>query len=245
LESINGETTVVIIDFSYSVEQTREIASKAEQVIVLDHHQTALEEFHNVGILNTIILIETNKAACRVVWDFYNPDTIPPFHIDYVEDMDLWLWEQPFSDEVNAYLSSIDSTIEAWREATEEQWGDVREKGSAVVQYRNKTMDILEKQKVIMRIGSYQVPAVNCADPAMVSYLGNRLANKQPFGATFHMQANGKWKFSLRSITGEINPVGINVRKVAEQFGGGGHDNSAGFTVNKLFPFKTIGKAYR
>lgn len=233
---IDKSTTVVIVDFSYNIEQMHLLADSAKHVVLLDHHATAQEQLEGFKRDNVEIVINQAKSACRISWDYCNTEKAP-FIVDYVEDMDLWNWQLPFSTEINSYLSSVPITIPEWKQLMKEDLGSVREKGFAVSQYKNKTIDIIQKFKVTMQIAEYSVPAVNCSDPSLISYLGAKLAKNNPFGAIFYLSPSGKWKFSLRSIMGDENKKGISVRQVAEKYGGGGHDQSAGFFVNNLFPY--------
>jgi oligoribonuclease NrnB/cAMP/cGMP phosphodiesterase (DHH superfamily) len=150
---------------------------------------------------------------------------------------------------MSAFLDSVQPNIESYMPfiTGKISLDNVLELGQAVLNYKNKTMDILEAQAVLMNIAGHKVPAVNCSDPSIVSYLGNRLAKNQPFAATFYLQPNGLWKFSIRSITNETNPKGISVREIAQEFGGGGHENASGFKVDRLFPFELMeeNKAHR
>lgn len=244
LEGITKETTVYIVDFCYKGKFMGPLCEAAKEVVVLDHHgQSTVNDLDGFEAENLIVVNDPKHAACVVAWSFLNeadPDDAPSI-LQFIQDMDLWTWKLPNSTIVSAFLDSVEPSIEAYTPfiSGEMSLGDVLDKGQAVLDYKNKTMDILEKQAVLMEIGGFKVPAVNCSDPSIVSYLGNRLAKDQPFAATFYLQPNGKWKFSLRSITGEGLP-GVSVRDVASQYGGGGHPNASGLKVDKLFPFELI-----
>jgi oligoribonuclease NrnB/cAMP/cGMP phosphodiesterase (DHH superfamily) len=244
LEGIDKETTVYVVDFCYKGKFIASLCAQAKEVVVLDHHGESTDnDLDGFTADNLIVVNDTKHAACVVAWMFLNEadDEYTPSILKFIEDMDLWKWALPNSSLVSAYLDSVEPSIEAYFPliSGEMSLGDVLDRGQAVLDYKNKTMDILEKQAVLMDIAGYKVPAVNCSDPSIVSYLGNRLAKDQPFAATWYLQPNGKLKFSIRSITGEGLP-GISVREVAQKFGGGGHPNASGFKVDKLFPFEVI-----
>jgi nanoRNase/pAp phosphatase (c-di-AMP/oligoRNAs hydrolase) len=66
------------------------------------------------------------------------------------------------------------------------------------------------------------MPVVNCYEEIASDLLGE-LAMGHPFAACYHdVGALRKW--SLRS-----SAAGIDVAEIAERFGGGGHQHSAGF----------------
>lgn len=242
-EKIDKDTEIYIVDFNYNAEITKKLCEVASQVVVIDHHKTAREELTGLyEIKNLSLFILLDHAACVAAWIYFNGDeSDPPSILHFIEDMDLWRWKLPNSALVSAFLDSVKPDINTyWPFITgKTALGDVLDAGQAVLNYKNKTIEILTKQAVLMEIGGHKVHAVNCADPSLVSYLGNVLAKDQPFGATFYLQPNGLWKFSIRSIIGEDLP-GVDVSEVAKIYGGGGHNQASGFKVDTLFPFKII-----
>ncbi|MFV9615689.1 MAG: DHHA1 domain-containing protein, partial [Gammaproteobacteria bacterium] len=75
-----------------------------------------------------------------------------------------------------------------------------------------------------MIIGGYDVPILN-ASSAYVSDAGHIMSIDEPFAACYWDHPDGR-SFSLRS-----SKNGIDVAKVAKKYGGGGHKNAAGFTI--------------
>jgi len=61
----------------------------------------------------------------------------------------------------------------------------------------------------------------------LISDIGDRLCKGYPFAAMY-FESKDKRVYSLRS-----DEQGIDVSKVAEKFGGGGHPRAAGFIVKK------------
>lgn len=238
-ELVDKDTSVIIVDFNYSKEDTLRLAELAFDVIVLDHHETAKKEFQDVELPDNLhIKINLKKAACRIVFEHFHPTKSIPDYILYVEDADLWNWELENSREVNAFMSSTPMFIEEWKEVVKTPISEMIERGEAITQYQNKAMGIMESQKFLMLIDGHWVPATNCADPSLVSPLGNRLAKGYPYAVTFHMLKSGEWKFSIRSIISPKNPKGVPVNIIAQKFGGGGHPKASGFKVKQLFPIK-------
>ena len=230
LSMMDKDTSVYIVDFCYSREETIEMAKRAKHVTILDHHKTAQNDLKGLMIDNVDAIFDINKAACHIVWSYFTSEK-PPFYVDYVEDADLWKWNLPLSKEVNAFFSSIPSDIGSWQSAIEESFNSIKDFGHAICSYKQSSIDKHKELRVLMNIAGHAVPAINCSDVAIVSEACNHLAQGSPFSASFYMLNDGSWKFSLRS-----SDNGINVREIAEKFGGGGHDRSAGFKVDKLFP---------
>ena len=89
----------------------------------------------------------------------------------------------------------------------------------------------LEDEDVIIvdevEIDGIKVAAVN--SPVLQSEVGNILVEDggYPFGIAW-MQTEEYQRFSIRSEKG-----GLNVSELAQKFGGGGHDTSSGFRIQK------------
>jgi nanoRNase/pAp phosphatase (c-di-AMP/oligoRNAs hydrolase) len=80
-----------------------------------------------------------------------------------------------------------------------------------------------------MVIGGYDVPVLN-ASSAYVSDAGNIMSTDEAFSACYWDHPDGR-SFSLRSRN-DNGQKGIDVAEVAKRYGGGGHKNAAGFTVD-------------
>ncbi|MGY8872170.1 MAG: DHHA1 domain-containing protein, partial [Pseudomonadales bacterium] len=77
------------------------------------------------------------------------------------------------------------------------------------------------------------VPALNCPY-SWASEAGHILGIDQPFSATYTIH-DGFIKFSLRSAKD-----GLDVSKIAEMFGGGGHEHAAGFSISDFSHFAFV-----
>ena len=101
--------------------------------------------------------------------------------------------------------------------------------GEAVLRYRKMLVEEHLRRvgsKVIAATqGDYTVPVVECTCREIVDELLNQMCVGHPFAMSFYMQQENM-VFSLRS-----DDKGINVAELAEEFNGGGHHHSAGFTV--------------
>jgi nanoRNase/pAp phosphatase (c-di-AMP/oligoRNAs hydrolase) len=101
------------------------------------------------------------------------------------------------------------------------------QEGEAIMRYRR---DLIEQHKKRVedgrvQIGGHDVKIVECTCREIVGDLLNEMAVGEPFVASYYMQAE-RMVFSLRSEEGAVD-----VSEVAEVYGGGGHVNSAGFTI--------------
>lgn len=84
-------------------------------------------------------------------------------------------------------------------------------------------------------IDGHDVPCANL--PYLwASEAGNIMTVGEPFAAVYHDTKDGKRAFSLRSTD-----AGEDVSLIAAKFGGGGHRNAAGFSIDlDVFTWETI-----
>jgi nanoRNase/pAp phosphatase (c-di-AMP/oligoRNAs hydrolase) len=76
-----------------------------------------------------------------------------------------------------------------------------------------------------MVIAGVEVPTASLPY-TMASDAGEIMAKDHPFAATYYDTKEHR-AFSLRSTVG----IGLDVSKIAEYYGGGGHTNASGFKV--------------
>ena len=224
---------VFIVDFSYDRTIMLEMEEEANSLIVLDHHKSAEE---NCGDLE-FCHFDMNHSGAHLAWAHLFPDDSVPLLIKYVEDRDLWKWELTYTEEVLSAVDSFEKTFDNWDllhgylDAAESiRWKKVKNMGEGILQYkRNLIKSLLENSYRTNILGS-EVPIVNA--PFFQSEMASALAEGQPFAAAYYFDGEA-YKFSLRS-----REDGVDVSKIAAEFGGGGHKNASGFRVSNLSTLK-------
>lgn len=236
---------VLIVDFSYKRPVMEKILNQARAVVVLDHHKSAIEDLDGLftkinpmpwdlicsGVPSKGAVFDIYRSGAGITWDFFFPQTTRPSLINHIEDRDLWVFNLPGTREIQANLFSHPYDFGAWdiiAVLLEEE--DLKKKfiieGEAIE--RKHFKDIKELLEVVtrpMKIGGYAVPVANLPY-TMVSDAGQALCKDHPFAACYYDSPDGR-NFSLRSE----KEGGIDVSKIAEKYGGGGHENAAGFRV--------------
>jgi nanoRNase/pAp phosphatase (c-di-AMP/oligoRNAs hydrolase) len=100
--------------------------------------------------------------------------------------------------------------------------------GAAILRAANQYVERQAPNACLCEIAGYVVPVINTTH--QVSELVGRLAEGQPFAASWFERQDGKFVYSLRSR----GDGGEDVSTVAKLLGGGGHRNAAGFTSATL-----------
>ena len=106
--------------------------------------------------------------------------------------------------------------------------------GNFLLRYRDKIIKRLIGNADKVNFEGYSALAVN--SPVLQSEIGNALVKKGAKVGIIWSQRNGKRYFSLRSNHG------VDVSKLAQKFGGGGHRAASGFSldIKKSLPWKII-----
>lgn len=218
---------VYLVDFAYKRAVMKALCEQAEQVIVLDHHVSAMEDLKGLDseLDNVTLHWDMNRSGAMMAWEYFHSEPAPLL-IRYIQDRDLWRWEFPESQDLNAGLMSKPFSFEFWHTVVtnNEIFERLIMDGKAINRYRNQLIVQHQKNTVMTDIAGYQVPVVNCPR-AIVSELLGEIAKGHPFAAGYVDRGNQR-AWSLRSTE-----LGLNVAEIASLFGGGGHPRAAGFTT--------------
>lgn len=231
---------VFFVDFSAPADVLTELAAQNQFVVVLDHHASAEEALrglpaapsclrdHDPAPGSLHVLFDMSRSGAQLTWDFFHPDEPRPRMIDMIGDRDLWQFKVSGSRELHAYLAARKMDFVVWDLAmaqAEKTLSDLIFQGAALMHAADKAMrDAVSASRRTMAIGGRTVPVAN-VPPGMASEAGHFLCQGHPFAATYYDTRDSR-KFSLRSTEN-----GLDVRRIAEQYGGGGHRNAAGFSA--------------
>ena len=220
---------VILVDFSYKKEVIVNMLKTASSITILDHHISAAEDLSALLKSEKLKgLFDMNKSGAMLAWQWFNPDRQPPALINYIQDRDLWLFKIDGSREINAALTSYPFDFKVWDSLMASNNHDLevlKRDGEAIERRLQKDVKELIASGVRrMIIADYDVPVLN-APSAYVSDAGHIMSVGEPFAACYWDHRDGR-SFSLRS-----NNDGVDVAEVAKRYGGGGHKQSAGFTV--------------
>lgn len=228
---------VFILDFSFKPDIHAAIVVEAAEVVWLDHHKTAFEDrgldpakAYEQRTGRDVCVLDPHMSGCLITWNFFHPESAPPFALRLIDDRDRWVWQ--YGADTRNFATALRSkplTIERIEEAVNAVDGLISEGAAMNALFDQQLADITAKPvrlelralRMVTRVGL----VANCT-LQFASEAGGKLAEKSgTFGATWCAGDNGKIFFSLRSI-GDYDVSGI-----AKCYGGGGHKNAAGFNV--------------
>lgn len=249
---------VLIGDFSYKAPVIQALAETAHSIVILDHHKSAMEDLAQLGQmdvapepfdylcvdagLNTLAMeglplvipyFDMSRSGARLVWGFCHPGEMVPELIRYVEDRDLWRFALPDSRAFTLYLKSQPREFGTWSEVDHMlSYQDSRDElfraAKAIERFYEQQIGRIRRNVRTIALAGFNVPAVSCPGE-LASDVGNAMLAADPgapFSVTYYDKAGGTRSFSLRSENSRVD-----VSRIAQRFGGGGHRNAAGFEV--------------
>ena len=236
---------IYMVDFAYPHDTILEIVDSGPNVLVLDHHRTAIDNIAEHRAPQTVIdgkgpnelhlgdgpysvVLDVNRSGAGIVWDFFHTERGSAL-VDYVEDRDLWRHALPDSKEINTYIRSAElGSIEAWDDlhrqlSTDDGRAAATERGRGALAYLDAYCRAAAGQAHWADMGGRIFPLVNvtyhgCSEVAeflLVEFDTN-------MAGYWFQRGDGKAQYGFRSRDG------VTVNDFAEQFGGGGHPQAAG-----------------
>tara|TARA_B100001248_G_scaffold51520_1_gene33503 strand:+ start:2857 stop:3774 length:918 start_codon:yes stop_codon:yes gene_type:complete len=236
---------VYILDYCYKRPILENMVKVANKVIVIDHHKTAEAELSDMEETSKFQKVfDMNHSGAVLTYKYFFPNEQLPLLFSYIEDRDIWLKKMPDTAEVSAALFGLQKEFSIWEEyLVDENIDKLIDIGKKVLAHievevnnlaRNSYLDewslILDNERITFNVAV-------CNSPLYQSDLGNYLVTKKfkdqaDFAAIWNFDGTiNKTKFSLRS-TNEKQDISI----IAKLFGGGGHRNASGCTVDGLVP---------
>lgn len=231
LERISGR--IAIVDFSFKPEIMEKIRERTTEIIWCDHHKTA-EHYGYDDLPGRRDFTNKGLSGCECTWLYCFVGEPIPAAVKLIGDYDSWRLEtEPACFEFfeGMKLEDTHPTSELWKSLLSIQYmpiiDQIKDKGRSAIQYRdNYCADMLKAYGYETKIAGHKAIALNIY----------RFGSSQ-FGQAFYKYPiclayihDGK-KFTVSLYSDEIN-----VGKIAESFGGGGHRGAAGFVCETL-PF--------
>ena len=215
---------VVILDFSYGNQITKNMIKDANNLLVIDHHKSAMVELHDIS--NTHF--DMTKSGAMLAWEWFHPGKEPPKFIKYIQDRDLWKWELPYSKEFAAAFDMIPFEFEEFEKFEDDSvFDDAVKRGSYILAYSKTVVKKVCEKASLRTMNGKDVLVVNASH--WMSEIGARLAPDCDFAMIWYWDHDDQvTKVSLRAFHDSQD-----VSEIAKQYGGGGHKKAAGFTLPK------------
>lgn len=218
---------ILYVDFSPKREEVEGILSNGHELMVIDHHATA--ETTLKGLEGFEFVFCEQESGASLTWLTLFGST--PMLVEHVRDRDLWLWELQDTREITTalMLHPLDETILDTLLAGD---SDALIAIGAAVCTQNE-LHIKRMANKPYRCASVQgMKVAFVIAPVLQSEVGSAVLANNPELDAAVLVADAE-KVSIRSNNG-------SARKLAEMWGGGGHDNAAGAPMPKEIYLETF-----
>jgi oligoribonuclease NrnB/cAMP/cGMP phosphodiesterase (DHH superfamily) len=234
-EGLHGKE-IYTVDFTYKADVMNRLMKDNKRVTSIDHHVSA----QHVTESTYRPLYALNHSGAVLAWKYFHPTKKIPLLSRYVEDMDLWKFKMPHTREIISYLDIFDFDFKEWDRLARDFENPAKRKkiirdGGILLRHEERLVGRLAQNNAErVRFEGHTTFAVNT--PLFHSDVGAALMKKLPPISITWSRKNGLITVSLRSNGS------VDVSKIAQRFGGGGHKSASGFAfpATKKFPWKIL-----
>ncbi|MGC8880661.1 MAG: DHH family phosphoesterase [Minisyncoccia bacterium] len=219
--------TIYFLDVSLNPEKVKILKKNNNKIILIDHHLSSLKL---KNLVDEFIFDIKHSAAILTFKYFFRNKKVPKL-LKYIEDQDLWRFKLSHSREINIVIDLLENNFEKWYKFIKDlekplKFKELIKKGKQMLEYQQYLIKDIVSKAVLVEFEKYKVKAVNSS--VLISEVGNELVKKYPPFALIWSVKGKKKTISLRS------DGTVDVSKIAEKYGGGGHRGAASF----LLPLK-------
>jgi oligoribonuclease NrnB/cAMP/cGMP phosphodiesterase (DHH superfamily) len=237
LERIIAADHIIIVDFSLPKKDMLNLASY-HQLTWIDHHQSSLIELGEVST-DWPGIRDTSEAACVLTWQYFFPDTPIPKSVTLIGDRDIWRWEEPDTGPFNEGLYQLDT-----RPFNDRLWKPLLDGNRIVMEEITNKGSVLREA----RLKEIRRKIFHCGFPVFFDGYRTLAINTQGSGDIGQQIRDMGFDIAYCYVdnlhNGEITTFvslyseEVDVSKIAERFGGGGHKGAAGFHFRRnSWPF--------
>lgn len=238
-EEIAKHDKVIVCDISLPIDYMFELSQKIDFTWI-DHHVSVIEQYEQKiaeGYPPIKGLRKVGTAAIILTWEYFYPDRKIPLGIKLLGLNDVFDLEdkrvRPFEYAVQA-LGVNRPTERIWKEIINNtiNVNEMVEKGRAILMYiHNRNYRLVRGQAFVSEFEGYKCICANM--PQGYSEFYDSLDNIDDYDVMINFFMNKKNCWNLSFYTAKDN---VNVSKLAEKFGGGGHAKAAGASSLKELP---------
>ena len=260
-DKLKKDELLIIVDFSVKPQVMEKIYKITKSIIWIDHHKSIIEEYekYNNSDFNKLAGIRfSGISGCLLTYFYFNNytkyihllrnsdnkddvklidrlthDCFIPDYIQYVNDFDVWRHEYrdtiPFINYMNSYeFNPTDSTQFNYIK-DKNNMSSIINQGNAIEIYnRRKNIENCLNYGFEKEFEGYKTFIINSTFKSSLQF--KDLKDKEKYDIFLVFNFNGK-NFSYSIYTEKDD---IDVSKIAQKYGGGGHKQASGFISEKL-----------
>ncbi|MBQ8870144.1 MAG: hypothetical protein IJ019_02065 [Alphaproteobacteria bacterium] len=239
-EEIEKHDKIVVCDISLPVDYMFKL-SQEKDFVWIDHHISVIEQYENMLKAQNLEPIKgirrVGTAAMILTWEYFYPNKQLPLGIKLLGLNDIFELKDK---RVRAFEYAMQAigvnrpTDKVWKEVIEDTMDipSMVEKGKAILSYiRNRNFRLVRAEAFVSEFEGYTCICANI--PQGYSEFYDSLDNIKDYDVMINFFMNKKNCWNLSFYTAKDN---VDVSKIAEKFGGGGHAKAAGASSLKELP---------
>ena len=237
LDLMDTKTPILMVDFSIQPfsEMYNRLISKFPHFVWIDHHKSAIEAHHNhggrVGGLRRVGI-----GACQLCWEYFYPGKNIPLFIKLLAEYDVWNHSDPrtvpFQYGLRYERNTSPYNTKLWESLfNEENVNKIVDRGKIIYEWEKRSNEKYVKS-YSFEVEFEGLKCIACIRGGANSSLFDSIWDESKYDVMMLLSYNGNtklWTVSLYSTK-----EGIDVSKIAEKYGGGGHKGAAGFQCARL-----------
>lgn len=217
---------IYTLDYAFPLDSLPSARKHIVSLTVIDHHISNEASVKNADMQ----LFSTDHSGAVLSWKFFHPSKPIPRLLKYIEDYDLWRFRFKHTREIAEALSLYDMNFKTWdvlvRDFDSGKEKKYVEEGNVLIRKMERKVGRLISFGEKITFEGHKALMVN--SPFYVSEIGHSIVKHGTPVAVIWSRRENKITVSLRS-----DGVAVNVAKLAERYGGGGHPAAAGFSFEQ------------
>lgn len=222
---------VIVVDFSFP--DMSELRRHSKLLCWCDHHQSAKDKNPKLWNSDAIDgLREINKAGCELTWEWFFPHEEIPDAIKLIADRDLWKFEYSGTEAFNERLYDITNDPE------DSIWFVLLTPNNKLAYFIRQ---IVQDGQILLEAKSRRIKQAfdKGHDKTFNGYRCRIMNATSDISEVGHYAVEQGydigvvWRRVENDISVSLRSEGaVDVSIIAKSFGGGGHKNAAGFSLN-------------
>lgn len=221
---LDQDTTLIIVDFSFSLEAMQDMEKIVKELIWIDHHPV-IEEYKAAGF-NPPGLRGLDESAAYYCWKYFFPDLPVPDYVRYTSDYDTWKHALPESHAFNAamYNEKVYSINQyPWERLNNPEYVKILLKnGNKILEFSKLKRTVVKPHIFETMFQGYKTVAINMRNTNSTVFDGYE--TDADIMMTFGLYSN----LDEARVTTYSKEGSVHVGELMKEFGGGGHAGAAG-----------------
>lgn len=237
--NIDEDSVIYVLDFCFDIDLMDMLIHKVKQdnLIWIDHHNTAIQKMKNYHVKG---LQDPRYSATMLSWTYTNGDVDTPLVVRYIDLFDRWQkddlskWNNiiiPFKYALESKCLDLNDSDNCWGMLFKNDPEDIKKlilEGTIIKHYLEQKFKKEAKKKAYIIIFN-QLRALCINNNSYGASVLEDLFDPEEHDIMITYSISENRKIAVGLYTSKKD---INVGKIAQKYGGGGHVGAAGFLLD-------------